>query len=334
MTAFSASPDRLGNHDVAVLEDDARQRQVRIVSRGAAVIGIEIEHAGARFQLADAHRDLAEVEKRPGSRFAAMAPFANRIEDARYTFDGQLHDLAPGVEGSKRESRHGFLRDAEFLLEKLHANEAGAHAVFVNQDIRPGVHPGYPFAIDVSIQYTLASGGLELLATMRNVGDVAAPCFFGWHPYFRVADGKVDDWELQIPASLLVRTDADYIPLPGDAAYAALDDEPSMDFRQWRRVGDTELNHGYAGLHADADGRARTRLRDPSSGLTIALWQTRGIVLAFSADTVPRDARRALALEPMESMSNAFNRDDCAAAIRLEPGAERQFHCGIEIEQA
>ena len=332
MTAFSAARDRLGSHEIAILADAERQRQVRIASRGAAVIGIEIAHGGRRFQVADGYRDLAEVEQRPGSRYAVMAPFANRIRDARYHFDGQTYDLAPGIEGDKRESRHGFLRDQEFAIERLDANDAGAHAVFVNRSIRPGAHAGYPFAIDVSVHYILSAGGLEVVATMRNVGEQAAPCFFGWHPYFRVTDDAVDAWELQVPASLLVRTDANFIPLPGDEAYAALEDEPAMDFRQWRRIGSTALNHGYAGLHADADGRARTRVRDPKTGLTVAMWQTRGIVLAFTADTVPRDARRAIALEPMESMSDAFNREDCAAAIRLEPGAERQFHCGIEIE--
>jgi aldose 1-epimerase len=332
MTAFKATRDQLGPHEVAVLDDQGRQRQVRIVSRGAVVIAIEVAHAGGVFQLSDGHRDLAEVDKRPGSRYAVMAPFANRIKDARYRFDGKDYDLTPGVEGDKRESRHGFLRDQEFTLERLDADDAGAHAVFVNRSIRPGVNPGYPFAIDVSVHYILNADGLEVVASMRNVGEQAAPCFFGWHPYFRVADGSVDGWELQVPASLLIRTDANFIPLPGDQAYAELDDEPALDFRQWRRIGTTELNHGYAGLHADADGRARTRVRDPQSGLTVAMWQTRGVVLAFTADTVPRDARRAIALEPMESMSDAFNREDCVAAIRLEPGAERQFHCGVEIE--
>lgn len=332
MAAFNATPDRLGTHDIAVLEDAERRRQVRIVSRGAAVTSIDIEHNGSPFRLADGYRDLAEVESRPASRYAVMAPFANRIKDARYTFDGQTHDLAPGVAEGKRESRHGFLRDAEFDLERLAADASGARARFVNRDIRPGVHAGYPFAIDVSVEYALTANGLELTAELTNVGDRPAPCFFGWHPYFRVADGMLDDWELEIPASLLIRTDADFIPLPGDAAYALLADDPAMDFRQWRRLGTQQLNHGYAGLHADADGRARTRVRDPRSGLGIAVWQTRGILLAFTADTVPRDPRRSLALEPMESMSDAFNREDCAAAIRLEPGASRQFHCGIDIE--
>jgi aldose 1-epimerase len=34
----------------------------------------------------------------------------------------------------------------------------------------------------------------------------------------------------------------------------------------------------------------------------------------------------------MECMADAFNRPECAAAIRLEPGAERRFRCGVEVE--
>ena len=41
---------------------------------------------------------------------------------------------------------------------------------------------------------------------------------------------------------------------------------------------------------------------------------------------------RPIALEPMECMANAFNRPDCAQAIRLLPGAERRFRCGVEVE--
>ena len=79
------------------------------------------------------------------------------------------------------------------------------------------------------------------------------------------------------------------------------------------------------------DGRIRTHLRDPSSGLSLAVWQERGVMHAFTADTVSRDARRAIALEPMECMADAFNRPECAEAIRLLPGAERSFRCGVEV---
>jgi aldose 1-epimerase len=30
-------------------------------------------------------------------------------------------------------------------------------------------------------------------------------------------------------------------------------------------------------------------------------------------------------------MADAFNRPECAATIRLEPGAERRFRCGVQV---
>ncbi|RDS84333.1 aldose 1-epimerase [Dyella psychrodurans] len=335
MNVFSIELEQLGPHEVLVLRDVERGRCVRVARRGAALIGLEQTVGGVVRQLADGYRDSAEVESRPSSRFAIMAPFANRIADARYTFDGRSYDLQPGVEGAQRASRHGFVRGVDFDIVVKHVDAEGAHVTFATSVIRPGAFEGYPFAIDLLVTYTLDAKGLTLQASMHNVGNIAAPCFFGWHPYFRVGDGAIDTWELQIPAATLVRTDADYIPLPDAEAYQPLDRAPpELDFRHAKPIGATEINHAYADLVKDADGRARTTLRDPASGMRIHMWQESGVMLAFTADTVTRDVRRSVALEPMESMSNAFNRADCASAIRLEPGAERQFRCGVEIDPA
>ena len=332
MAVFSTEKTQLGAHDIVILRDAERQREVRIARHGATVIAIEQTHRGVLHALADGYRDSAELDSRPSSRFAIMVPFANRIADARYTFDGQPHDLQPGVAAAQRAARHGFVRGIDFDIAAVSADQDGAHAAFTTQAIRPGAFEGFPYAIDLTVSYTLDARGLTLVASMRNVGSEAAPCFFGWHPYLRVADGIVDTWELMIPAATLIRMDADYIPLAGAAAYQPLDEAPpELDFRTAHAIGATEVNHGYANLRYDADGRARTRLSNPATGVSVAVWQERGILLAFTADTVTRDVRRAVALEPMESMSDAFNRPDCAEAIRLEPGAERQFRCGIEV---
>ncbi len=335
MTAFSIEPSRLGSHDILILSDVERGRCIRLACRGATLIGLEQTVDDTVHQLADGYRDAAELESRPSSRFAIMAPFANRIADARYTFDSQSHDLQPGVEGAQRASRHGFVRGVDFDVAIQHVDADGAHVTFATSVIRPGAFPGYPFAIDLTVTYTLDARGLSLRANMRNVGETAAPCFFGWHPYFRLGDSIVDTWELQIPAATLVRTDADYIPFAGAAAYQPLDEAPpALDFRRAKPIGRTEINHAYVDLVRDADGRARTRLRDPATGMGVNLWQEHGVLLAFTADTVTRDVRRSIALEPMESMSDAFNRPDCASAIRLEPGAERSFGFGVEIDFA
>jgi aldose 1-epimerase len=332
MARYSAERGNLDKFETVALHDRERDVGVRIARRGATVLGIGAVVNGKPRELADGYRDEAELETRPSSRFAVMAPFANRIDDARYTFDGVEHDLQPGVEGAERASRHGFLRGVDFDIDQVAADTEGAHATFASRAIRPGVHPGYPFAVDFSLRYTLDAQGLALEATMRNVGDAAAPCFFGWHPYFRVAAGEVDGWELTIPARSLIVTGENLIPLPGAAAYAPAASRPELDFRTARPIGAVKLDQGYADLEPDADGLIRSRLRDPASGLALTVWQERGILLAFTADTVVRDPRRSVALEPMESMSNAFNRPDCAEAIRLEPGAERRFRCGVAIE--
>ena len=330
MTRYKVERSSLGDEAIVLLHDRHDQRLVRIALRGAAVLGFEVPFAGSMHDLADGHRNADEVRARPGSRFAILVPFAGRIADARYRFDGTEQDLDPGVVGSERGSRHGFVRDAEFTIDELDADDERARVALRTMAIRP--QPGYPYAIDLAVSFTLDRGGLTMEARMRNVGDSAAPCFFGWHPYFRLpGGGLVDDWQVQIPAQTLIRTGGDLIALPGAAAYVSLDDAPALDFRELRRVGDSILDQGYTDLGADADGRIRTHLRDPASGMALAVWQEHGVMHAFTSDTVSRDVRRAIALEPMECMADAFNRPECAAAIRLEPGAERIFRCGVEL---
>lgn len=325
MARFTAEHAMLGDQKIVVLADDSGRR-TRIACRGAALLSMEVPRADGVFDIAWGYRDAAEIKSRAGSHFAILAPFGGRVADARYAFDGREHDLQPGVTGKQREFRHGFVRDTDFAIAALSANATSARATLATT-IRP--QPGYPFSIDLAMTFTLNAGSLELEACMRNVGDHAAPCFFGWHAYFRVGAGMANDWALQIPAHALIRTDAWLIALPGKAAYIALDDMPELDFRRVRRIEDTLLDVGYTELAHASDGRAHTLLTDPSSGFAIDVWQERGVMHAFTGDTLGAGARSAVALEPMECMADAFNRPECADAIRLEPGTQRIYRCGV-----
>ncbi|GLQ92948.1 aldose 1-epimerase [Dyella acidisoli] len=332
MSAFSIEKAQWGTHDMFVLRDAKHGRCARVARRGANLVSFEQTIDGVTYELIDGYRDAEELVRCPSSRSSIMAPFANRIADAHYTFDGKSYDMQPGVD-AQRGIRHGFVRTVDFDVASQHVDADSVQITFITSVIRPGVFPGYPFAIDLAVTYTLDAQGLSLAVSMRNIGDTAAPCFFGWHPYFRF-DGDLDTWELQVPAKQLVRTSDELIPLPGVDAFQSLDQAPeALDFRKVKPIGETKIDHAYADLVHDDDGRVRTRLRDPASGLRVSMWQEHGVVLVFTADTVSRDVRRAVALEPMESMSNAFNRPDCADAIRLEAGAERVFRCGVEIDR-
>ncbi|HEY6517623.1 MAG TPA: hypothetical protein VIY50_15890 [Steroidobacteraceae bacterium] len=323
---YTVGRSALEDQPIVVLQDDGGRR-VRIACHGAALIGFEVARGNRSFDIAAGHRNAAEINARPGSRFGVLVPFAGRVADARYRFDGTDYDLQPGAAPGKRESRHGFVRDADFVVTELTA-EAAAARVTLSTSV--GRHPGYPFAIDLAVSFTLDVDGLALAVRMRNDGDEPAPCFFGWHPYFRVSDGFADEWTLEIPAQRLVATGTDLIPLAGDAAYVPLDDAPALDFRHSRPIGGSVLDQGYSDLDATADGRIRTRLMDPKSGFGITVWQERGVMHAFTGDTLKRDVRRSIALEPMECMADAFNRLEWADALRLGPGAERLYRCGVE----
>lgn len=326
MAGFTIEHAMLGDEPIVVLASDTGQR-ARIACHGAALLSLEVPRANGTFDIAWGYRNADEIKARTGSHFAILAPFGGRIADARYAFNEREYDLQPGVAGDQREFRHGFVRDVDFTIAGLEADATSASATLATSAIRP--RPGYPFSIDLAVTFTLDMDGLTLEARMRNVSDQAAPCFFGWHAYFRAGEGRADDWALQVPARALIRTDARLIALPGKAAYGALDDTPTLDFRHARLIGRTVLDVGYTELVPASDGRAHTRLTDPASGCTIDIWQDCGVMHAFTGDTLGAGARSAVALEPMECMADAFNRPECMDAIRLEAGAERVFRCGV-----
>jgi len=332
MPRFTVTRSTLGTQELIVLVDADADREVRIARRGATVLSIDTGAGNAHRNIADGFRDEAELVGHKGSRFAIMTPFANRIDDSRYTFEGTPYDLQPGVTGADRAARHGFLRGVLFDVQREGGDDDHASVTLGTQVIRPGLQPGYPFSLDVAVTFTLDEHGLRVDAHTRNVGDATAPTFFGWHPYFRLSDNPIETWELHVPAEQIIATDAGFIPLPGTRAWQAMDKaDRSLDFRLARPIGHAELNHTYADLQRDTDGRSRTRLRDPATGACIAVWQERGVMLVFTADTAERDARKSVALEPMECMPNAFNRDDCTPLVTLAPGEERRFACGVEF---
>src|SRR6185437_11852113 len=99
----SVERSSIADQPIVVLRDGAGQR-VRIACRGAALIGFEVPRHGRSFDIAAGYRDAAEIVARPGSRFGIMAPFAGRIANARYCFEGAEYDLQPGAAPGKRES--------------------------------------------------------------------------------------------------------------------------------------------------------------------------------------------------------------------------------------
>jgi aldose 1-epimerase len=289
--------------------------------RGGTLLTWQIAGAAGMVDLLDGYATPRELASQDGVRNGVLAPFSNRVRDARYDFRGAQHDLAPGARN--RLVYHGFLRQLDLVVERIDVEADEARVSLVSRQLRPGRFEGYPFAVDVTLEYVFRPTSVDVEVCGRNVGEEAAPYASGWHPYFRLPVGRVDDWTLTIPAAQVVCVDAELIPLPGAAAFADVDGP--LDFRAGGIIGGSVVDRSWTSLSVEGDGRSRTTLADPS-GNRLTVWQKGGLMHVFTGDTLGRDRRRSVALEPVEVMTDAFNRCD----VSLPPGASRTFRFGVE----
>ena len=278
-------------------------------------------------ELIDGYADEQEFAEQAGMRSAMMIPYSNRIEGGRYYFNGREIDFhADDQEHAGGAVIHGMLRLEDFVITGTVLNETFAIVHFISRALRPGTHLGYPFAVDVAIDLTVTPAGLEFVIAGTNVGAEPAPFASGWHPYFRIGAAPIAALSLKIPAKTRIVPDTDLIPLRGDSAFLPVADE--WDFRAAKPLGDQVIDMAFTGLTPEPDGLIHSILTDPESGRSIDVWQTRGLMHVFTADTVTRPWV-SVAMESVEVMTNSVNRPDQSEAIRLEPGARRTFRFGV-----
>ena len=249
-------------------------------------------------------------------RGQVLMPWPNRIEDGSYEFDGRRHQL-PLTEVEAGNAIHGLVRWATWTVA-----ERERERVVLEHVLHP--EPGYPFALALRIEYSLADDGLTVRTTAANAG--AGPCPFGsgMHPYFTVGTPPVDSLRLTVPARTVVGSGTR--GLPTDAHDVEGTD---YDFRRPRRLGATRLDNTFTDLEPDDDGRTRVHLRDEESGAEVTVWANEAYshLQLFTGDPLPDVSRRSLAVEPMTCPPNAFRTGE--GVVRLEPGGSWTGAWGI-----
>lgn len=337
---YRIAEGRLGDEPTVTVSAPDGAVRVVLALRGATLLSWQVARGAAGrpteltelTELTDGYRDEAELLAQDGVRAGLLAPFSNRVADGRYHYGGHDHDLLPGRVGD-RTVYHGFAREAPFRIVGVATTADSARLLLRTTSIRPDRYPGYPFALDLDVEYTIGRRELGIEVRATNVGETTAPYASGWHPYFTLSrPGPIDDLVLQIPAHTLIRTDASLIPLPGTEALLPLDRRPDMDFRTPRRLGDAVIDACFADLAPGPDGRTETVLSDPATGAALRVWQHGGYLHVFTGDTLARDRRASIALEPVEVPTDAYNRPEHADALCLEPGGQRGFRFGVTYQ--
>jgi aldose 1-epimerase len=254
-----------------------------------------------------------------GARGAPLIPWPNRLEDGRYRFDGADHQL-PLSEPEKGNAIHGLLR-----WRSWRELDREGHRVVVGTILRP--RTGYPFALEVRMEYSLGEGGLMVSTTASNIGDRPCPYAFGQHPYLSAAGGLVDECILELDARTRIVTDEErQLPVGTEPVEGT-----PFDFRGGVRIGDRQVDAAFTDIGRDEEGLAWVRLTAPD-GSRVKLWadQLHPVIQLFTGDTLdPEHRRRGLAAEPMTCPPNALRTGD--RIIRLEPGETVTTRWGVRI---
>ena len=265
--------------------------------------GLRSYSVGGR-ELVDGYRADEPVESGRGQ---VLIPWPNRVRGGRYEFGGRLHQLAL-TEPENGNAIHGLVRWAAW-------NDADRepHRVAMEHTLHP--QPGYPFSLELRIEYELSETGLAVRTRAANVRAARCPFGAGAHPYVTLGTASVDPLILHIPARTVLDSDEHGVPI-GTHPVAVTD----FDFREARPIADTKLDHAFTDLERDGDDLARVTLSDPetAAGLTVWVDESYGFLMLYTGDPRPDVARRSLAVEPMTCPPNAFQTRE--ALVLLEPG--------------
>lgn len=252
-----------------------------------------------------------------GGRGQVLAPWPNRLLHGRYRFDGVDHQL-PLDEPEPGNAIHGLVRWANWEVLEQESDR-----VLMGHLQHP--RPGYPFTLDLAVEYQLAAGGLTVTTTARNVGPRPLPFGLGFHPYLTVGTDLIDEAMLCVPSGCKIDVDGQGRPTRTGVAGSGL------DFRTPRLIEDLHLDTCFGDLGAGADGRTSVVLASPDGSVAVTLWMDRSFayVMVFTGDTLdPDQRRRGLAVEPMTCPPNALG---SGVGIQvLAPGARTEASWGIE----
>lgn len=114
-----------------------------------------------------------------------LFPFANRINDGQFNFNGSNYKLQCN-EKQLNNAIHGLVYNKAFLVDELKKFENHAEIKLYYEELNPPT--GYPFKFRVELTYKLTNEFLSLKINVINLDDKKLPFTVGWHPYFKSVD--------------------------------------------------------------------------------------------------------------------------------------------------
>ena len=258
-----------------------------------------------------------------------MAPWVNRIADARFAFEGTTHRLH--ANNPDHTAIHGEARDHPWSI-----TDRSPVSIRCSLDRPPTNSSGtFPFAYACTFRAELSAEALDLDLDITNTGETNMPAACGHHPYFsrRLLDDN-DDVHLRLPVAARYPTQSAIPTGP------PRDDDLCERLRRGTPLGSLPLDD----LFQKAPGPIE--ITWPASGVRVTLDApeplTHLMLFAPRAAVGPHTRPTAgptpwFCLEPQTAAADAFNalaRGDKAAGARtLAPGESLRTRLRMTAER-
>jgi aldose 1-epimerase len=216
--------------------------------QGGAVLSLDWRDQPVFRPTPDGATDMLETACFP------LVPYANRIADGRFTFEGRSVEL-PALERFAPHALHGDGWLLPWTVESQRANEVEMTLYW------PGGTDGWPWPWRARQTVELTAQGLTITLSVTNTGAAVMPAGLGLHPYFH----RRGDSCLTLSAEGVWITDSREIakrlaPVAEVADWSsglALADAPFVDHAYAGWTGEAVLDGDGRKVTLSADGPAR-----------------------------------------------------------------------------
>jgi aldose 1-epimerase len=256
-------------------------------------------------------------------------PFANRVRNGKFTFEGESYLLPRSEKHALHGDRTGTAWKVVSKKTSLEGNETGILEVmfemsFVKAKDDTGEWVQYPFSYKVQQVYTLKESLLTQEFIIVNIDERPMPCGVGFHPYFSAGMGEGET------AIIQCKLNGEYpleenIPLPSGPAIPV---PPERDFSGEGKPIYNGIDHCFSGW----DGTAHI------------LWPVSKIKSIFKASDnlkhlviycPPGSKPEFFAFEPSSMMTDGFNHLEDerfeTGVVVLKSGEQERFWWSMEV---
>ena len=233
-----------------------------------------------------------------------LFPFANRINDGQFNFNGSNYHL-PCNEKQLNNAIHGLVYNKAFVVDELKKFENHAEIKLYYEELNPPT--GYPFKFRVELTYKLTNEFLSLKINVINLDDKKLPFTVGWHPYFNSVD--LDKSKIQFDCIKKIKCNKNNIAL----GFEPFNSKMPLSLRKRR------FDDAFVLEHPDV------KFFTPEYDLVLKSSEKESFLQLYT----PMNTN-AIAIEPMTGVSDSFNNK--IGLKELSPGQCYEIEWQISIK--